>query len=585
MKTTRLIVVFMLVTAMIVSFGACQSNTPVTSGSESSAPTEEKPAEGPQYGGTLTYVSSTESAVEPPGWDIHESPSILASLYLSPVEEYLIIGDVLNKGPRGTNQLGFNMYQQEFTEDLLIGNLCESYEVSEDGLLITFKVRPGIMWQANDNIGMKAREFTAEDVAYYINRYRSSSKASKMSGFTDENPATVVDENTVQVQFTKPFASWPWVFAYCLYANVYPKEMVDADPNNWKNVTGTGPFKLFDYVTASQVVYAKNEDWWNKAQVVDGKEYNTPFIDKLVYPIMPDEATRIAALISGKVDIMTNVSTFYEDILKSAAPGLNIVASPSGSALNLHFNTLSGPCADLEFRRALMVGTDEQAITSAIPGAVIGGFPFSYSHGESIYTPVDKMPEDVKHLYDYDPAEAKQKIEQLGYAGATINIYYVTSLQDYVTTAELLADQWKELGLNPVLNAVDDAVFAGYNTGDGSNWDGVLIYNGSNSKTARGIENVRSKQYAACYKDEHFNDLMDTMMAESDAVKREAIMKEASNYFIGLADEIAICETTTLTCWWPWVKNYYGEYNAGGNLNPMLATLWIDQDLKAEMGK
>lgn len=577
MKSVRLVGVFTLVLALLVSLGACQRT-------RSGTATQEETKE-PQYGGTITLVSTQMANAEPPLWDIHETPSIRTAFWISPVEEYLFIGDVLNKGPRGTNEVGFSMYQAELPSNVIIGNVCESYDLSPDGKLATFHVRPGVMWQGNDSIGMKPREVTANDVAYMINRYRVSAKASKLRDFADENLATVIDKYTVELQFTKPFASWLWLIGYCLYCNFYPQEMVDAGANDWTQVTGTGPFKISDYVPASQVVYTKNEDWWNKVQVIDGKEYDTPFIDKLVYPIMPDEATRIAALIAGKLDIMDGVSLFYKDILSSACPELNMNEGPSGYALNLSFNCTNGPSTNLEFRRALMLGTDQEAIAAAIPGSRIGGFPFSYALGESIYTPIDKMPEEVAKLYSYDPVSAKQQIEALGYAGATIHINYQTTIQDFVTAAELLADQWKQLGLNAVLNPIDAAVYNGYNTGDGSGWDGVLIVNGGAAKTARGIENERSKRYLSVYTDQYFQDEMTAMMAEPDPVKRDAMLKEDAIYFIGTVSEIALIESSVLTCWWPWVKNYYGEVEAGcSNFNPMLATLWIDQDLKKSMG-
>lgn len=537
-----------------------------------------------QYGGTLTAVDALASRNEP-SWDVVESSSVSAQWYLSPVEESLMEGDVINKGPRGTNENAYNTFQAEISDNLLIGALIESWDYTQEPLGVTFKVRPGVYWQANENIGMESREVTAEDIAYHINRYRSSSKASKMEGWTDENPAQVIDENTVFLSFTKPFASWAFVVGYALYNNVYPEEMVDANPNQWTSVAGTGPFAISSYTEASNVTYIKNENWRLSEQNINGEVCQAPFVDQLVLPIMPDESVQISALRAGQIDIMTGVNIMYKETLQSTCPELNLVESPSGSAYNLRFNSTNGPCADMDFRRALLIGTDNETLTATFDGAVMGGYPYSYSLGESIYTPIEDLPDDVKILYGYDPDLALSMLEEGGYAGETMTLNYISTDTTAATIAELLADQWSKLGLNVQLNVVDAAVYASYDTGDGTGWSGALIKTGGNSKTSRGIENSRNFTYLNAYSDEKFNQMMDEMMAETDTEKREALIKEAAVYFMGTVDEFGLFETTSLNCWWPWVKNYYGESDAGCyNMAQMFGTAWIDQNLKKEMG-
>ena len=186
MKKFRSILVLMLILAMVLPIAACHettttpSATPKESVQPSPAPsdapsdtTEPSTEDTPQYGGTITVIGWNFSSAEPPGWGIHQSPSIGAAYWLTPVQEYLFEGDILGKGPRGTGESGFNVYQAEIAADLLTGAVCESYEMSADGMLATFHVRPGVMWQGNDNIGMAPREVTAEDVAYWLNTYRT----------------------------------------------------------------------------------------------------------------------------------------------------------------------------------------------------------------------------------------------------------------------------------------------------------------------------------------------------------------------------------------------------------------------------
>jgi peptide/nickel transport system substrate-binding protein len=355
----------------------------------------------------------------------------------------------------------------------------------------------------------------------------------------------------------------------------------------WEYVAGTGPFMIKNFVTGVGTEYTRNENWWAGKTTINGQAYTAPFVDTLNLPILGDISTAVSALISAEVDIMCNIPITYKETLETSCPDLNIVQTPSGTGYNVSFNATKGPCSEREFRRALMIGTDNDAITAMVDGGLKGGFPFSYYLGESIYTPIEKLPADVAELYGYNPDKAAQMIKDGGHAGKTVVINYVNVVQDVVAIAEVLADQWGKLGINVKLNPVDNAVWSSYNTGDGSTWEGVLlVHNGGNSKTSRGIENERTKRYLPCFKDAYFNKVMDDMMAEPDPAKRDAIMKEAAVYFMGNVEEFGLVETSILTCWWPWVKNYYGESESGGstNIGTIAAYVWVDADLKASMG-
>ena len=73
--------------------------------------------------------------------------------------------------------------------------------------------------------------------------------------------------------------------------------------------------------------------------------------------------------------------------------------------------------------------------------------------------------------------------------------------------------------------------------------------------------------------------------AGMDLVKQAAILKELGVYYIDQAIEMSAGTPYFLNCYWPWVKNYYGEIDCGlQNQEPMLSLIWIDKDLKKEMG-
>jgi len=86
--------------------------------------------------------------------------------------------------------------------------------------------------------------------------------------------------------------------------------------------------------------------------------------------------------------------------------------------------------------------------------------------------------------------------------------------------------------------------------------------------------------------DAYFDEEIAKILSEIDPTKRASMMKEAGVYVLGQVYSIPINTRPSAVYWWPWIKNYYGEANVGdwGSYMPLLATAWIDQDMKTEMG-
>ncbi|KKS33599.1 MAG: Extracellular solute-binding protein, family 5, partial [Parcubacteria group bacterium GW2011_GWC2_42_13] len=97
------------------------------------------------------------------------------------------------------------------------------------------------------------------------------------------------------------------------YVRIVPPEVVAkyGDMSKWYNAVGTGPFLLTDYVPGSQALLPRNPNYWKKNPVGPGTGDQVPYIDALQYLIIPDASTRLAALRTGKLDRMANLT--FED--------------------------------------------------------------------------------------------------------------------------------------------------------------------------------------------------------------------------------------------------------------------------------
>ena len=166
------------------------------------------------------------------------------------------------------------------------------------------KVRPGVMFPDKPGV-MKKRELTADDIVFAYTRLSTSPK--KIAGYFDHvEKVEATDKSTVVFTFKHFNAEWDYRFGWGYYSTITPKEVADAGATNWKNVNGTGPYMLTDFVQGSSNTYTKNPDYWDK-ETVGGTEYKLPFIDKITYRTIKDEATFLTALRTGKLDLLESI--------------------------------------------------------------------------------------------------------------------------------------------------------------------------------------------------------------------------------------------------------------------------------------
>ncbi len=538
---------------------------------------------GPQYGGTIT-VLGTRSSAGPSSWDITDG-QYQTIAYLAPFQDWLLTGDIHKYGPRGTNEFGFTS-DTAIPPEFLKGSLAESWEVTNNPLGITFHIRHGVMWQEKPGV-MKARELTAYDVEYALNRYRAAApRGEQWIGYVKPGGFKALDKYTLQVQMDSFNSTWPFSFGHANFAPIYPPEMVKAGAADWKNQVGTGPFILTNYVKGVGATYEKNPNWWNKKLVIDGKEYGTPFIDKLVYLTIEDEATRMAALWTGRADWGMAIPLRYKSILSRTAPQLIQKEYLGTPVILLKFDETPGKLfANKDLRRAMMIGTDLQTMVKTVYGAgEVHTFPYSALLGPEIYTQLKDLPPETKMLFDYNPDLAKKMIKDAGYPnGFKITLTYSPQRPWSNDQVPLLKGMWAKIGVDVTLQPVDLAVHGGMEAKGGF---GDLLLSGDQSVELAGWNLYRSRPYLFPYYDETLKKRIDEAFGSRDPHKANAIFKEMGIYVLNSVLYLPLGSPYNLVCWWPWVKNYYGEINANEwNVAPMAASMWIDKTLKAEMGK
>ncbi|GAH67353.1 unnamed protein product, partial [marine sediment metagenome] len=258
---------------------------------------------------------------------------------------------------------------------------------------------------------------------------------------------TAPDKYTVRVDFKFFDAAWTLYLGFFCGTSITPPEVVEAGPDYWFNQVGTGPFILTEYVTGSHVAYERNPDY-RGTTTINGKEYQLPFIDKLIYPVIPDESTQVAALRTGTLDMWPRVPLMYEDTLTSY-PGLVQERYLTGRVSNLVFAAYdeSKVFYKREVRRAMMIATDLEAIRDAIFfGGDVHCFPIS--RGPLEYTPMEELPESTRELFDYDPVKAKQMLADAGYPDGFECEFLCGTTALGMDVGAMLKEQWDKIGVD-----------------------------------------------------------------------------------------------------------------------------------------
>jgi len=534
----------------------------------------------PQYGGTLEIATMfyTLSALS---WDPYDWNWKL-NHDTSPFYEQLIAGD-LDKSVKKGGKYKF-IIDAFLPPDAQRGELAESWK--EDGNTVTFTLRKGVMFPEKPGV-MKERELTADDVVYAYTRLRSSPKnISTYYDFVDKVEAK--DKYTVVYTFKEFNAEWDYRLAWGFYTTITPKEVVDAGAGNWKNVNGTGPFMLTDFVQGNSNTYSKNPVYWDKEKI-DGQEYKLPFVDKMVYRTIKDEMTTHVAIRTAKIDILESINARYVPELKKSAPDLkwNKWLSVLGSFMAMRED--QKPFDDVRVRRAMNMAINKKEIVTAHYGgeAELYAYPM-HPEWTGYFEPLDKLPAEARELFEYNPAKAKKLLAEAGYPkGFTFTMEYCACSPDQSELAPLLVAYLEQVGVKAELKPMEYSAFLSAMT-TRKHAAGYLMNSSHTNPTTSIRKNFVSGQTwnPAMHKDAEFDAKMDEAYRTRDETKRQAIIRDLTARIVTAAPYIWLPTPYVYSAWWPWVKNYNGELSVGSiRPGPIYARIWLDQELKKKMGK
>jgi peptide/nickel transport system substrate-binding protein len=314
-------------------------------------------------------------------------------------------------------------------------SLAESWSASEDGLTYEFVLRKGPTFHNGDPV-------TAEDVKFSFARYRGASRdvmSSRVASIDTPDPQHVVFHLK---------EAWPDFLTFYASATgagwIVPKKYVEkvGDDGYLKAPIGAGPYKFVSFNPGVELVLEAYEGYWRKA----------PSVKRLVFRVIPDEATRLAALKGGEVDIVYSIRGELADELRKTS-GLTLKPVNTPAAFWLSFADQwdeKSPWHDERVRKAASLALDRDGINQAL---TLG---FSKITGSLIPQSFDMYWQPPAPVHD--PAKAKQLLAEAGHPnGFDAGALYCDS--SYANVAEAVLNNLAEVGIRIGLRPIERAGF------------------------------------------------------------------------------------------------------------------------------
>ncbi|MBU0584711.1 MAG: ABC transporter substrate-binding protein [Alphaproteobacteria bacterium] len=417
--------------------------------------------------------------------------------------------------------------------------LAESWEISDDGLEYTFKLRPGVKFQTTEFF-TPTRDLNADDVIFSFERQFSADNAwnqyvpgtswEYFSGMGMPDLISSIEKvDDMTVKFVLKQREAPFLANVAMpFASIMSKEYADKlDADGKKEQLnqmplGTGPFAFVAYQQDAVIRYKANPDYWG------GKQK----IDDLVFAITTDAAVRYQKLKAGECHLMPYPNSADVEAMK-ADPALKVLEQEGLNVAYLAYNTTQAPFDKVEVRKALNKAINKQAIVDAVfQGAATPAKnpipPTMWSYNKAI--------EDDT----YDPEAAKKMLEDAGVKDLSMKVWAMPVARPYMLNArraaeliqsdfdkigvkvEIVSYEWAEYLDRSKAKDRDGAVMLGW-TGDNGDPDNFL-------DTLLGCDAVGGNNRAQ-WCNQEFDDLVSKAKTSSDKAERTKLYEEAQVVF------------------------------------------------------
>lgn len=326
-------------------------------------------------------------------------------------------------------------------------SLAESWEISEDGLTYTFKLREGVTFHDGTPFNAEAVKFNFERMLDEEHPFHDTGPFPLAFFFSAVDEVTAVDDTTVEFKLNEPFAPFLSNLAYPTGLIVSPAAVEASGKDYGRNPVGTGAYKFEEWQGNQRVVVTRNDDYWDGA----------PTPEAIVFRPITDANTRVAEMLSGGLDIMVEVPPDSIAQFRDA-PDFQVHEQAGPHVWFLILNMKEGPFAEKAVRQAANYAINKESlVTDVLQGtAEVAAGPtppaFAWAYNEEVQP------------YPYDPDKARELLAEAGYDGEEITFYVTeggSGMLDPVAMGTAIQADLAAVGMNVKIETYEWNTFLG----------------------------------------------------------------------------------------------------------------------------
>lgn len=353
----------------------------------------------------------------------------------------------------------------------LRAGLAESYSVSDDGMVFTFKLRSGVKFH-------NGRVMNAQDVKYSLDRVTNPATQSPGAGFfgsiagfdavssgdaTDLTGVKVIDDSTVEITLSRPDATFLHVMALN-FASIVAKEAVDAAGDDFgKQPIGTGAFKLGEWTLGQRLVFEKNQDYWREG---------LPYLDTVTFEVGQEPVVALLRLQNGEVDVPGDgiPPAKFREVMSDTAQAERVIEGGQLHTGYITLNVNTPPMDDVRVRRAINMAINKDRIVQIINGRAV---PATQPLPPSMpgYT-------DGYAGYAFDVDAAKALLAEAGLPDGFETELYVMNTDPNPRIAQAIQNDLAAIGVTAAIKSLAQAnvIEAGGNGSAPMIWSGGMAW-------------------------------------------------------------------------------------------------------------
>ena len=504
----------------------------------------------------------------------------------------LVVGlsaDILTLDPadhreRTTETVIRNMFDglvTRTTDGRVVLELAESAALVDDTTW-EFVLKKGVTFHNGEDL-------TAEDVKFTFDRiisengidYPEPHTSGRKGLIAPLESVEIMDDYTVRLHLSAP---WPVAMQMFVHQQIIPKDYFEEVGNEAFNKApvGCGPFKFVEGSLADQIVIERFDDYYGGANELP--PVGPPSLDRVIFKILPEASTRVAALRAGEVNIIQSVPSHMIPVL-ATDPNIQVVSGPSTRPFWMEMNVNQPPFDDVRVRLAMNYAVDADLILETVLGGLGIVIPGPLS-------PYNNFADPTLEPYGYDPDKALALLADAGWTdsdgdgfldkGGEKFAFVIDARPTEKAYTEAIAGQLQELGIDATVRVWGDysvlkpLLLGGERTAYVGGWgdsafDPVGHFEAKWHSLVEGTGNGRGN--FSTYSNPRVDELIEAGEVEPDVEKRHEIYNEAQQIVYAEAPAVFLFLPDTIEASTSNVQNW--TVSADGRLN--MHDVWLSE--------